>query len=207
MTKVRNSPPIDGEQAGEHVGGEFRPVDRHARHEGGLLRGADGIGRPADRRAAVRDPDDEDHRRERDQARRQHAENAAGQGVGERPVDVAARRRAQNQREAEEDRAGGDGRHDRLQPADDDDEAVERAAGEARSEHAGDAERRRPRPSRRRSTDARQLVSTNTAPTERSMPGGDHDEGLRHRHQGEQHALVGRGLDDVGAEAGRMVAA
>ena len=55
---------------------------------------------------------------ERDQARRQDAENAPGQRIGERPVDVAAGNRPQKEREAEEHRAAGDGGDDRLQTTD-----------------------------------------------------------------------------------------
>ena len=97
------------------------------------------------------------------------AEDAPGQRVRERPVHVAARDRPWQQGDPEERGAAGDGGDDRLQTAVDDDEPVDCAA---------------PRPARRMPTtpsaalaavpttihDARQLVKTNTMPTERSMP-------------------------------------
>ena len=53
----------------------------------------------------------------------------------------------------------------------------------------------------------RQAIGQNEHHADRKIDaGGDDDEGLRHRHQRQQHALVGRGLDDIGAEAGRMIA-
>ena len=42
----------------------------------------------------------------------------AGEDVGQRLVDAAAGKRPERQRDAEIDRAGGDGRDDRLQAAD-----------------------------------------------------------------------------------------
>ena len=41
-----------------------------------------------------------------------------------------------------------------------------------------------------------QLVRMKIMPTDRSMPAVMHDERLRHRHEGEEHALVGGGLHD-----------
>ena len=87
----------------------------------------------------------------------------------------------------------------------DDDEAVDRAAGEAGQENADNAERS----ARRRSDDdpRREAIGQNEHRADRKIDaGGDDDEGLRHRHQRQQHALVGRGLHHIGAEAGRMIA-
>ena len=65
--------------------------------------------------------------------------------VGEIGIDIAAGHRPQRQRDAVIDRAGGDRRDDRLQPAIDDDQPVDRAAEQA---HEQEPPQRR-EPSRR----------------------------------------------------------
>ncbi len=113
-----------GEQAAERIGGELGAVDPDARHVGGGLVGADRVAAAADLRVAVRDPDDQtmiddqDDDRHRDAGdevepgRRIAAPPAIGGGkLGERvgrdpgqiAVDLAARRRAEEQRDAGED--------------------------------------------------------------------------------------------------------
>ena len=109
--------------------------------------------------------DDSEH----DETGRNGAEKLAGEHVGEILVDAAAGKWAQGQRNAEVNRAGGDGRHDRLQAAIDDDRAVDRAAQRADQQHRHQTEAvciGEPTTIH----DATQLVRTKIMPTERSMP-------------------------------------
>ena len=142
---------------------------------------------------------------ERNQTRGHDAENSPGQRIGKRRVHVAARNRAQKKGEAKEHRSARDGRDNRLQASVDDDEPVDRAAGEAGQKNAEDAERGACRCS---NDDPRgEAIGENKHRADRKIDaGGDDDESLGHRHQREQHALVGGGLHDIGAEARRMVA-
>ena len=187
-------PADGGQQARQRVGDELGAPDRHARHVGRRL------GR-ADRRAPrARAPSG--GTAPRPAARPPAARTSiAGTPPGSAPVSasarprvhVAARHRPQPQRDAVVDRAGRQRGDDRLQPAVDDDHAVD----ERRTARRPPAPRpRRAPPAAACPTtrcEARQLASTNTMPTDRSMPAGQHRQRLRHGDDGQQHALVGGG--------------
>ena len=131
-----------------------------ARHVGRAFGRADRVDGAAGDRAAERHPDeerdqDQEHERHRDPGERREpgrraiVEDVHGRGeiaerVGQRPVevlvDLAARRRAQEQRDADIDRAGGERRDDRLDAAIDDDAAVDEAGERADREADDDAE-------------------------------------------------------------------
>ena len=147
---VRNSPGHRREQARQRVGDELGAADRHARHVGGDLGRTDRIGGAADRRTPERQPDDHDQRQQQREARRHAARQLAGQRIGQRRVDVAAGNASQRERGPVVDRAGGDRRHDRLQPSVDHDESVDRAAQAADEQHAQHARARSSAASRRR---------------------------------------------------------
>ena len=85
-------------------------------------------------------------------------------------MHVAARHRPQAERDAVVDRAGGQRGDDRLQPAVDDDHAVDRAAERADGEHRRPCRARPAAACPTTRCEARQLASTNTMPTDRSRP-------------------------------------
>ena len=122
-----------GEQSRQRVGRQLGAPDRHAGHVGRDFRRA----RRHRRRARSTErlngtQTTSTTTSKRDEACRNDAEDSPGQRIGQRLVDAAAGKGPQRQRDAEIDRAGRDGGDDRLQPAVDDDGAVERAAERAR---------------------------------------------------------------------------
>ena len=138
-----------------------------------------------------------------DHARRDHAEESAGEEVRKRLVHRAAGKGSEIERDAVIDRARRDRRDDRLQAAVDDDGAVDRPAGESDEQHARRCRAPPASGSPTTMAEATQLVSVKIMPTERSMPAGDHDQRLRHGDQCQQHRLVGGGVDDVRNRGGR----
>ena len=125
--------------------------------------------------------------------------------LGQRGADVAAGHRPQRQRHAVVHRAGGDRRDDRLQSADDHDQGVDRAAQATDEQHAEHAQRGL----QRRADDDRrgQAIGQHHHHADRQVDArGQHHQRLGHRHDRQQHALVGRRRRDVGVQADRMVA-
>lgn len=151
-------------------------------------------------------PDEEDHRGQKDQTCRHEAENLAGQRVGEvgGKVRIRAWKGSQPEGDAEECGARGDGGDNGLQPADDDDGGVDGAADGPGQQDDDDAE-----PDRDGRADQEvggQAIAEDEDHAHRQVDAGsEHDEGLRHGDQSEQHALVGGGLNDIGSEACRVI--
>ena len=107
--------------------------------------------------------------------------------------------------DAVEDRAGGDGGDDRLQPAVDHDQPVDRAADEPGDQHPHQPEHGGGR--RARHDVGGEAIGEDEDHADREIDaGGQHHHGLGHGHQRQQHALVGGGLHHIGGEACRVVA-
>src|SRR5207245_3543447 len=127
-----------------------------------------------------------------------------GHEVDEDLVDGASRRRPQPERDAVVDRAGRQRRDDRLQASEDDDEAVERAAEEPARQHDQHAQRGLDR--RADDQGRREAVRHHEHHADRQIEDGGED---RNRwgdgDEGKEGAFVGRGVDDIEAEARRVL--
>ncbi len=193
------------QEAGQRIGRELGAADPDPGHIRRPFGGARGVAAAADHRAPERHPDHDHDHREQDQRGRDYGEHLAGHEVGELLVDVAARDRPDQQRDAVVDGAGRERRDDRLQAPVDHDRAVDQTGRGACEQHDHDPERGLERPA----LDDRRgdAVGHHEHHADREVEAAGQDrQGLGHGDQREQHALVGRGLGDRHGQPGRIVA-